>query len=304
MDFINDRLPSIPTLSSTSKKSNGLPIITGFQQLKFLLLSLHHHISTLPSLEPGPAADALFGTLVRICTQPTDHLALKLVRDDDIQTIRPDLIQLCSRAECLLERHYAQRALAADDTAAALLSFPYYANYKDLVRLEYHLLLGVSDPATPILQVAFLGSGPLPLTALILAQDHLPTTRFRAIDMDAAANELAQHLLARLNPGIGRRVHIITADAADVTDTLAECDVVFLAALVGLDREAKRAIVAHLAAYMRPGALLVVRSAHGMRQLLYPVVDDEDLVGFSVLVTAHPGNHVVNSVVIAKKMEG
>lgn len=77
---------------------------------------------------------------------------------------------------------------------------------------------------------------------------------------------------------------------------------VYLAALVGLEREEKRKVVEHLARHMRPGALLVVRSARGARAFLYPVVEtEEDLNGFEVLSVHHPDGEVVNSVIVARK---
>jgi nicotianamine synthase len=54
---------------------------------------------------------------------------------------------------------------------------------------------------------------------------------------------------------------------------------------------------------MAPGAALVVRSAHGARGFLYPVVDPEEIRrgGFDVLAVHHPEGEVINSVIIARK---
>jgi nicotianamine synthase len=47
----------------------------------------------------------------------------------------------------------------------------------------------------------------------------------------------------------------------------------------------------------------VVRSAHGARGFLYPVVDPEEIRrgGFDVLAVHHPEGEVINSVIIARK---
>jgi len=87
----------------------------------------------------------------------------------------------------------------------------------------------------------------------------------------------------------------------NVTNALKDYEVVFLAALVGMDKEDKVRVIDHLAKYMAPGALLMVRSAHGARAFLYPVVDSCDLRGFDVLSVFHPTDEVINSVVIARK---
>lgn len=90
-------------------------------------------------------------------------------------------------------------------------------------------------------------------------------------------------------------------DILDVTEELEQYEVVYLAALVGLSKKDKIRFIEHLGKYMAPGAILMLRSAHGARAFLYPVVDTSDLGGFEVLSVFHPTNDVVNSVVVARK---
>ena len=64
----------------------------------------------------------------------------------------------------------------------------------------------------------------------------------------------------------------VDADADESeSERWAAFDVVFLAALVGLDARAKAAILRALAKKLRAGALIVARSAQGLRAVLYPV---------------------------------
>lgn len=53
---------------------------------------------------------------------------------------------------------------------------------------------------------------------------------------------------------------------------------------------------------MRPGAMLLARSARGLRTLLYPPVDLRAMPGFEVLEVVHPTDDVVNSVVVARRL--
>lgn len=50
-----------------------------------------------------------------------------------------------------------------------------------------------------------------------------------------------------------------------------DCDVVFLAALVGESQNGKEKVVERIASKMRKKALLLIRSAERERALLYPV---------------------------------
>ena len=75
-----------------------------------------------------------------------------------------------------------------------------------------------------------------------------------------------------------------------------------MAALVGLDPGDKAAALAHVRARMRPGALVLARSAHSLRGLLYPVLEvaGGDLGGLDPVAVLHPHTDVVNSVVLAR----
>jgi hypothetical protein len=49
-------------------------------------------------------------------------------------------------------------------------------------------------------------------------------------------------------------------------------------ALVGLSPATKLRVVTHIANHMRLGAYLVVRSAHRLRSLMYPQIDEDALL--------------------------
>uniref|UniRef100_A0A8R7QLF0 Nicotianamine synthase n=1 Tax=Triticum urartu TaxID=4572 RepID=A0A8R7QLF0_TRIUA len=97
----------------------------------------------------------------------------------------------------------------------------------------------------------------------------------------------ARHHVRQLQPvrrgqrlcqqAVGARMSFHTADVADPADELATYDVVFLTALVVTAAEDKAKVIAHLGEHMADVAAFVVRSAHGARGFLYPIVDPEDI---------------------------
>lgn len=95
----------------------------------------------------------------------------------------------------------------------------------------------------------------------------------------------------------------LTSDATTLT-SLSNFNIVFLAALVGLDTTAKVSIIKAVVSRMRPGALLVTRSAVGLRGLLYPVLEFEELeqggVGLEMVVEVRPWNWIVNSTLVLR----
>lgn len=207
--------------------------------------------------------------------------------------LRPHFCRLCAdhifREECA----WSGRISASPDPWAELLRCPNYCNYLQLCAMEIHSILALTGQ-TPK-RLLFAGSGAVPITSVLfvtgfqLAVDNL--------EVDREAFVLGRHLVRQL--GKAETMGFIHSDLRDFTD-LELYDVVCLAALVGLCPEEKREITAHLSRHMRSDALLLVRSAHGLRSLLYPPVDVEDLMGFIPQLVLRPYTTVMNSVLIAK----
>lgn len=271
------------------------------------VVAAHHHLEGLArraGLEPGEQTDRAFGELIELCSHRSGPVSAAVLGDPRIRAVTARLRQLCADGEFRLERSWARRIAAAADVDEELRSFPYLNNYEALVALELHtvagLLAAVGAPAPA--RCCVLGSGPLPLTALLIARRQgCPVD---AVDLDVEATVLARDVLRRL-PG-GNLVHPRHRDARHFAGVGA-ADIVLLAALVGLDPAAKRAVVSAVVDRMRPGGLLVVRSAYRLRALLYPPLVVDDLVAAGAgrlrpLAEVHPMTDVVNSFVVAERV--
>ncbi|XP_004495658.1 nicotianamine synthase-like [Cicer arietinum] len=259
---------------------------------------LYNQISNLDTLKPCKIVNTLFTKLVLTCMSPIPNIDVTKLATN-VQEIRSKLIILCGEAEGHLESHYSTILASHNNPLNHLNIFPYYTNYLKLSLLEFNILNQHITNNVPK-NVAFIGSGPLPLTSIVLATNYLPSTIFHNYDIDPLANSKASCLISS-NPDLSNRMLFHTNDILNVTNDLKEFEVVYLAALVGMNNEEKNKIIDHLGKYMAHGALLMLRSAHGARAFLYPVVDTSDLRGFEVLSIFHPTDEVINSVLIARK---
>eukprot|EP01018_Ginkgo_biloba_P031963 Gb_09055 [translate_table: standard] len=261
------------------------------------IVQLYAKISKLESLRPSISVNALFTQLVHLCTMPICIDVNELSKD--VKEIRYHLIRLCAEAECLLETHFAVLIGQLPQPLSQLHLFPYYSNYINLALLEFKTL---SDNGIPLpSKLAFVGSGPMPLSSIVLARHHMPSTLIENFDIDPEANSMGTRLVTD-DPDLSERMSFHTSDINSVRgDKLAEYDVIIVAALVGMERKQKMKIVERLATHMKPGAALLLRSAHGARSFLYPIVEEEDLVGFNLLCVVHPTNDVINSIILALK---
>ncbi|XP_031250846.1 nicotianamine synthase 3-like [Pistacia vera] len=260
------------------------------------IMQIHASISKLESLKPSKQVNSLFTQLVKLCTlnSSIDVKALS----PEVQKMRQSLTLLCGRAEGLLELEFASFITKIPQPLNNLNLFPYYGNYVKLAHLECTILSqnGVVQPK----KVAFVASGPMPLTSLIMASHHMKSTHFDNFDMDEAANHVARKIVSS-DAEFEKRMKFHTCDIMEVKEKLGEYDCIFLAALVGMSKEEKVKILGHIRKYMKDGGVLLVRSANGARAFLYPVVEENELMEFEVLSIFHPTNDVINSVVLVRK---
>jgi nicotianamine synthase len=277
----------------------------GVQNIVTDLLRLSTELFGRTDLRPCDNVNNLFGDLVRLCARTVSERVVTEVRayplpdgekanraqvlnNPEIIEIFPGLRRLCAEAEGYLESHWADiiigtenqfqdedkgksfslafQLLANNAVSKRLMDFPYSNNYVDLTRLELAAIHSV-DP-TPIRKIAFIGSGPLPLTSLQLLQMCPSIIEILNIDHNCTAISQSSRLCERLGSK-GEGMHFLCAEAGSCD--LMDFDVVYLAALVGSTQVEKEELLKAVVGKMGEGAILVIRSAHGLRRVLYAV---------------------------------
>jgi nicotianamine synthase len=248
---------------------------------------LFKQIVALPTLKPSPATNEAFSKLVRFClTAKPEDITLKSV---DIAKLQ----HLSAKAESEMEIYWAKKIITSKDPNKELLAFWYYKNYTDLVDLEYsHFSLLKKN----IANVLFVGGGPLPLTAILLSQKYeLSCT---VLENDKESYELGRKLVASL--GLENKIIVQYIDALEYS-SYAMFDVVYVASLVGTTPLSKHKIITSTHDKMKSGALLLCRSSHGVRTLLYAPVPNMTLEYLPPTTEVRPSNSIINSFVILQK---
>lgn len=260
-------------------------------------------LRSLPSLEPGKATNKLFSKLVSLCIQQYDkQTVINVLEDPRITQLIKYLREMCSVGEYLLEYQWSEKIVSDCkllDTSQEnpLRSFVYYENYCELTKLEIHTMLGCG--VVPRI-VVFIGSGPLPLSSILLTEMCSDVAKVHNLDIDISAISIASELISAI--GKSQVIEHHQCNGLDYTG-FAQADVIFLAALVGRNHQQKLLFLQKIYEKCEPGTAVIVRSAHSLRALLYPVIEPHDLVqcGFDVEVVLHPHNQVVNSVILARR---
>jgi nicotianamine synthase len=246
---------------------------------------LYNTIVQLKSLKPSKETNEAFSSLVEFCER-NHPISLK---SNEVERLR----DLCSIAEYEMELYWSKKICDSKNPYKDLEAFWYYKNYEQLVELEY------SNSAClykNIKNVIFVGGGPLPLTAIMLYKKYNIACSILERDKTSYLRSLA--LVEKL--GLSNGVKIINKDAKDYTGYNA-FDIIYVAAMVGQDENTKAAVISLIHAQLEVGKIMVCRSSHGTRKLLYTPITREHLSGLNPVLEVRPYNSIINSFFILQK---
>lgn len=221
-----------------------------------------------------------FDRLVQICLDRKAQAAsvLPFLSSE----IRAELPSLCAPIECEMEKECARSYLGSDKPLDELLD---HMDYADLIDFE---VSSCRAQGYQLQHICFIGSGSLPLSAIYFAKRH--HIKLTLVDQDQEALDLSERILAYF----GIEAKLICADADHFIPPV-ECDTVFLAALVGTKSADKARIIRNLHHKMSPHQILLLRTAQGIRSLLYTEISEEDVAPFCVQHVFHPPAEALNS---------
>ncbi|KAE9590229.1 putative nicotianamine synthase [Lupinus albus] len=260
------------------------------------IMKLHASISEQESPMNSEKVKSLLANLSNLCTLLPSTIDIKAF-PEEVLNIRESLNNFVSEAEGLLELEFSTFIAHKPKPLQYLTQYCYYANYVRIASIESKILKenGMENAK----RVAFVGSGAMPLSSILMATHHMESTHFDNFDIDDKANEVARRIVAS-DAELEKRMKFETQDIMEVKEKLGQYDCIFLAALVGMNREEKVKILGHIRMYMKEEGLLVVRSAKGARTFIYPSVEDCDFVDFELLATFQPKHALVHSVIRKK----
>lgn len=240
----------------------------------------------LRDLRPNPKTNDVLSQLVSCVTQ------LGATLDGISPEVRAKVRRLSAQAEGYMEEYWAERIAQSSDPRAEAQRFWYWDNYAQLTRCEMALLEETGLTLHGVRRALMIGSGPLPMTVLHMA-DYMPDAKFTHIDNDPTAVTLGE----RCSGVLGNRGEYLCADGAEAPLT-GEYDIALVAALAGETVVEKQAIVDTVAKHLSWNGRLLVRGAQGVRGLLYPVFPADSFSGVTLLREYHPKDDIINSVFI------
>ncbi|MUT68240.1 nicotianamine synthase family protein [Paenibacillus sp. NEAU-GSW1] len=200
-----------------------------------------------------------------------------------------------SEAEFLAELSDSWQIRKSDGSVTDILStLPYWNIYTALVSEELSMLRQIVRQDRSTDPIVFVGSGPMPLSPIIL---HLfSNMEVVCLEMDADAYDASVSLLEHL--GLGNKVTVVMTNGSEFD--YRSYNRIFVASLV----RNKQAVLERIRrTSLDP--LVAVRTAEGMKQIMYEAIDESLLKneGWRIVARTSPDeNLVINSTLFLNKL--
>ncbi|MBA4495242.1 nicotianamine synthase family protein [Paenactinomyces guangxiensis] len=256
-----------------------------------MILKAHQVLHREQDLSPGnPLINETLTQLVsKVCTPYTETDIAYVLNHPKRCHVQSSLYEKLGEAEGEMERYYAQLLSAIPQPGwHHLRQFLYWDNYVALVNKEVEKIVTCHSEMLnhPDGEVAFVGAGSLPLSAILLSRQ--TQRKVICIDLDPDACMRAETLIR--NYQLSHHISVIQADGREIS--YQPYSIIFLASLVF-----KKADVIRRIQKTAPRALIAVRSADGLHQILYEQVNVRELeaLGLSLTARTESDHKVINS---------
>jgi hypothetical protein len=266
----------------------------GFQETKAALLEVDAKLRELTQDQIERAPDEVYkahlNRLNRLAAASVpDDVVQRLLADPDLQPAILRISRLKRQNGLRLEIQLAHSLISAPDPWARLRQFVYYPNYLALARTETEgARLHTGD------RVAFLGSGPLPLSLICLSKGY--GIQGVGIEQDEGHAALSEAVIHKLGLKDGIRIICGNHFAFPLSST---CRLI----MVGADAVPKAEIFAHLAQVLDPGRMISYRIYEkGLRRFFDPGTGITLPPQFREWARIHPEPPVNNTSVFAVKV--
>ncbi|MCC6643155.1 hypothetical protein IT411_00215 [Candidatus Peregrinibacteria bacterium] len=221
------------------------------------LLPVLTDLELKPELWPGLSVNVLFEQLMEFI----EHSPAELEEQLEVALVER-VRRIAGKGEFCLEKYWAEKILLGAD----LKTFTYYWNYQKLIDFEVGRMKKVIGDLEEIL---FFGSGPLPLTAILMAQNY--GLKVCCVDRDEESVKVSRSLIEKL--GLEEDIKVVKGDFFDF-DSYGRAQIILMGALVGQNEEEKAQIVEKILAVKKSEQRGFLRTVCGMKKLLYPAVPE------------------------------
>jgi len=238
---------------------------------------------------PSPELYILFKRLDELVALDVDEKSIEVILNSpNFYSLMAEISRFRFLYNLRLETEKANNLLNSSNPWETLRNFTFYPNYIQLARAEY-----TGSGLKPKDCVLFLGSGPLPLSLIVLCREY--GLFGIGIEQDEKRASLSREVIASL--GLSESIKILKGNHF-ILPLENSCDLYMVAA----QAEPKKEIFGHLAKILPKGSTISYRLYEkGLRRVLDDISFFELPAGFKEYLRVQPQPPVNNTVVFLKR---
>ncbi|MDO8658455.1 MAG: nicotianamine synthase family protein [Candidatus Levybacteria bacterium] len=263
------------------------------QNTKNEILNIYQQLLDLSADKLQNDVSPIFENLQKV-TRITDiDITKTILKDTEIKKIQPYLRKLWANYEYQREKSWALEIYNSSKSSLELSRYPVYNFYEKIIPLEFGIGNALYEKV--VCNVLFIGSGPLPLSSIILAKT--AKIHVDGIDILQEACDISTKLVKKLK--LQTQIRFICTDICAM-DTIKKYDIIILSTLAGETIQEKLAIFEYLNKHMRKGQILIIRTVQGLKSLLYQESQINDLKSFKIHFENKSSN-IISRIIVAQK---
>lgn len=257
-----------------------------------MLPTRNHLLDTVVATDPAEDFESAHRTFSELLAA-VDRGTLQLPRDAQLEQ---DVRQAWSNYECVLEAERALDVLGSPDPRQKIEQYDLLPRYRKFLEADNFFFRQCALPGMTEPHLLMVGSGPLPITSYVFGQSS-EGFGYRVTNVDSSSEALK--VGQRIMEHAGIEQTFVHATGADVQVDPSVTSIL-VAALAGVSKEEKLAIIGNLSAQIQSGVRINVRYGTGVRQLFYPecvLTDKEcDSLGLKRVGEFNPPREYMNSI--------
>lgn len=245
---------------------------------------IYKELISIEDYKPSKKVNKLFSKIVDFVINGKGDIGLSVKK---IKNMR----RICGLAEYELEKYWAYKIIRSKLPNKTIKDFPYFKNYELLTDLEWQTLISCDIHKNHT--IVFIGSGPLPLTAIMLVEKYYQ--KLVVVDSSKEACDISSKLIKKL--GLQNKISVVCQDGAKYNN-YSSFNTIFVAALAGVDENTKCRIFSKIKKCAPEDVHILARSSWGKRKMLYPPVPLNSYKIFRLVTELRPIDTIINSMVI------
>jgi len=261
--------------------------------IKKKVLFIYHYLVSSPSSWLNNSYYRYYESLLKLILAANDNVIDKLLSDPDIKKVQPHLRSIWANYEYQREKTWSWKIINSKEPSFEIKKYPAYVFYKKLISFEFGISNALYKRA--LNRILFIGSGPLPISSILLAENY--DIYVDCLDIQKEACEISSKLIPKL--GLSGKINFMHKDITKMK-SVETYDVIILATLAGETDREKQALLRYLIRSIKKDQILIIRTVQGLRSLLYPMIREKYLRGFQIQFQ-NKISTIINSVIVVKK---